>query len=159
MTINTIWIKSLKVWHDVTNLKFIIYLMIFQYYFYPFLSHTLYLWAFSPSISYIVNYLSILGVACKTQVISFLQVNNLFTTNLVYLGNPFEVVVYYFLIRGMTNLNYRDRVLIMSVLVYIVTLWTGSMMGHDIRLSCSYDFTKVLNYNVCQPWENIDLVS
>ena len=59
----------------------------------------------------------------------------------------------------MTSLNYRDRVLIMSVLVYMVTLWTGSMMGHDIRLSCSYDFTKVLNYNVCQPWENIDLVS
>ena len=43
-------------------------------------------------------------------------------------------------------------------LVCMVTHWTGITVSHDIRLSGSYDFTKMLYYIVFYPWENIELV-
>ena len=32
------------------------------------------------------------------------------------------------------------------------------MVSHNVRLSDSYDFTKLLYYIISQPWENIELV-
>ena len=34
----------------------------------------------------------------------------------------------------------------------------GPTMSHDVRLSGSQDFTKLLYYIVSQPWENIELI-
>ena len=48
------------------------------------------------------------------------------------LDNPFEVVVYYLLIGGMTYLDYRDRFHMVGTLVYMVIHWTKIMVGHDI---------------------------
>ena len=56
------------------------------------------------------------------------------------LGNLFKVVVYYLLIRGMTNLDN----------------WDGVPM---LRLLGSHDFTKLLYYINSQPWDNIELMS
>ena len=46
----------------------------------------------------------------------------------------------------------------MSALVYMVTHWIRPILSHDIRLSSCYDFTKLLQYVVSQPLENIELV-
>ena len=62
----------------------------------------------------------------------------------LYLGNPFEVVVPHFLIGGMVGLGHRDAVPIVSTLVCMVTYWTKPLVSHDVRLSGSSDFTKLL---------------
>ena len=77
----------------------------------------------------------------------------------VDLGSLFETIVQYLLIRGMPSLGHHDGVLAVSALVCIVTLWTRLTMSHDIRLSGSHDFNKMLHYIVSQPWENIELMS
>ena len=74
------------------------------------------------------------------------------------LGNPWEVVVHYLLIGGMTSLCYRDEFAMVSTLVWMVTHWTWPTMSHDLRLSSSYDLTKLLHCVISQPWENIELV-
>ena len=75
------------------------------------------------------------------------------------LGNLFETIVHHLLIRVMTILCHWDRVPIMSTLVCMVyTLDMTYTMSHDIRLSGSHDFTKLLHYIVSQPWENIELL-
>ena len=51
------------------------------------------------------------------------------------LGNPVEIVMHYLLIGGMTCLNCRDKFPIVSVLVCMVTHWTGRTVNHDIKLS------------------------
>ena len=66
------------------------------------------------------------------------------------LGNPFEAVVYHLIIGGMTGLDCRDEVPMMSTLMCMVTYWTGPTMSHDIRLLGSHDFTKLLYYIVSQ---------
>ena len=48
----------------------------------------------------------------------FLIIDDLFTV--MHLGNPLEVVVYRFLIGGMTNLVYRDGFPMVSALVCMV---------------------------------------
>ena len=70
---------SLNAWHDVTNLKFIIYLIIFQWHFYLSLFHTLYFMSIPTYISCIVHDLSVLWVVWKVQVMTSLQVADLFT--------------------------------------------------------------------------------
>ena len=50
------------------------------------------------------------------------------------LGNPFEVVVHYLLIRGIVSLDYWDRFPMVSVLVCMVTHGEGHTVGHDVRL-------------------------
>ena len=41
----------------------------------------------------------------------------------------------------------------------MVTHWIGPIMSHDIRLSSSHDFTKLLCYIVSnQPCEDVELV-
>ena len=74
------------------------------------------------------------------------------------LGNPWEVVVHYFLIRGMTGLGYRDEFSMVSALVCMVTHWTGLIISYNLRLSSSHDLIKLLHCVVSQPWENIELV-
>ena len=58
-------IEPLKTWHDVINLKFIIYLMMFQFHFYLSLFHVLYFMSIFACIFCIVCELGVLGVAHK----------------------------------------------------------------------------------------------
>ena len=74
------------------------------------------------------------------------------------LGNRFEGVVHHLLIGGMVGLGHRDRVPMVSALVYVVTHWIGPMISHDIRLLGIHDFIKLLYCIVSQPWENIEFV-
>ena len=67
------------------------------------------------------------------------------------LGNPLEVVVHHLLIRGMASLGYRHGFPMVSVLVCMVTHWTGPTMSHELRLSSSHDLTKLLHCIVSQP--------
>ena len=60
------------------------------------------------------------------------------------LGNPFETVVHYLLIRRMIRLDHWDGIPIMRALMYTFTYWTGLTMSHDIKLSGSDDFTELL---------------
>ena len=52
---------------------------------------------------------------------------------LMDLGNPFEIVVHYFLIEGMKSLGHQDMILMVSVLMYMITYWTRSTVGHNIN--------------------------
>ena len=61
------------------------------------------------------------------------------------LGNPLQDVVHHLQIGGMISFGYRDGFLMESVLVCMVTDWTGRTMSHDLKLSSSYDFTKPLH--------------
>lgn len=66
------------------------------------------------------------------------------------LGNSYEVVVYYLLIRRMTSLSHQDEFSIMSALAYMVTHWIGHMVNHDINhqvamISPNYYVTWPLN--------------
>ena len=67
------------------------------------------------------------------------------------LGKPLEVVVYHFLIGGMTSLGYWDKFPMVSALVCMVTHWIGPMVSYDLRLSSSLDLTKLLHCVVSQP--------
>lgn len=48
------------------------------------------------------------------------------------LGNPFEVIVHYLLIKGMTNFSHEDEILMVNTLVYMVIHWTKPLMSHKI---------------------------
>ena len=67
------------------------------------------------------------------------------------LGNPLEVIEHHLLIEGMTSLGYRDGFPMVSVLVCMVTYWTGPTVSHDLSFSSSRDLTKLLYYVVSQP--------
>ena len=67
------------------------------------------------------------------------------------LGNPLEVVVHHLLIGGMTGLSYQNEFPMVSALVCMVTHWIGPTMSHDLRLSSSHDFTKLLHCVVSKP--------
>ena len=69
----------------------------------------------------------------------------------MHLGNLFEAIVHHFLIGGIVSLGRQDEVPMLSALVFMVTHWTRPTVSHDIRLSGSYDFTKLLYYVVSQP--------
>ena len=71
-------IEPLKAWHDITNVKFIVYLTINKLHFYPSLFHVLFFMNILVCIFYIVHDLGVLGVVQKIQVINSLQVDNLF---------------------------------------------------------------------------------
>ena len=70
------------------------------------------------------------------------------------LHNPFEVILHYLLIRGVVGLGHQDEVLMVSTLVCMITHWIGLMMSHDVRLSGSHNFTKLLYYIISQSWKN-----
>ena len=59
--------------------------------------------------------------------------------------------MHHFLIGGIVSLGRQDEVPMLSALVFMVTHWTRPTVSHDIRLSGSYDFTKLLYYVVSQP--------
>ena len=58
-------IEPLKAWHDVINLEFIFYLMMFQFHFYLSLFNVLYFKSILACIFYIVLYLGALEIAQK----------------------------------------------------------------------------------------------
>ena len=58
-------IEPLKAWHDVINLEFISYLMMFQFHSYLSLFHVLYFMRILICVFYIVRDLGTLGVAQK----------------------------------------------------------------------------------------------
>ena len=89
--------------------------MIFQFHFYLSLFHALHFMNILVCIFRSVRDLDALEVVQKIQVMGFSHrwlVHNQF----VGLGNILEVVVHYFLIRGMANLSYRDGFPIVSAL-------------------------------------------
>ena len=63
--LHTIRVEPLKAWHDVINLEFIIYLMMFQFHFYLSLFHVLYFMIILICIFYTVHDLGALEVAQK----------------------------------------------------------------------------------------------
>ena len=67
------------------------------------------------------------------------------------LGNTLEIAVHYLLIRGMVGLGYWDEFPMVSALVCMVAHWIGHMLSYDLRLSSSYEFTKLFHYVVSQP--------
>ena len=67
------------------------------------------------------------------------------------LGNPLEVLVHHFLIRGITDLGYWGEFPMMSVLICMDAHWTGPIVSYGLRLSSSYEFTKLFHYVVSQP--------
>lgn len=76
----------------------------------------------------------------------------------VSLDNPFEAIMHYLLIRGVTSLRNQDEVPMMSALLCTITHWIGPTVNHNIRILGSHDFTKILYCIVSQPWENTELV-
>ena len=54
------------------------------------------------------------------------------------------------LIGRMVGLGYWDGVPMMSTLMCMVTHLTQPVVSHDIRISSSHDFTKLLHYIVFQ---------
>ena len=67
------------------------------------------------------------------------------------LGNPLEVVMHHLLIGGMSGFGCQDGFPIVSALVCMVKHWTIPMVSHDLRLSSSHDFIKMLHCVVSQP--------
>ena len=67
------------------------------------------------------------------------------------LGNPLEDVVHHLLIRGRTGLGYWGESLMVSALVCMVAHWIRPMVSYDLRLSSSYDITKLLHCVVSPP--------
>ena len=60
------------------------------------------------------------------------------------LGNPFEVVVHYLLIRGITGLDHHDEIPMVSALH-----WT--IVSYDVKLLSYHDFTKLQCCIISQP--------
>ena len=58
----------------------------------------------------------------------------------------------------MVGFGYRDGFSMVSVLVCMVTHWTGHTISHELRLLSSHDLTKLLHCVVSQSRENIELV-
>ena len=106
----------------------------------------------------IVYDLGALRVAMKNPSQEFLVNKWLVRIWFMGLGNPLDVVVHYLLIGGMVSLGHRDKFPIVGALVCMVTHWTRSTVSHDLRLSNSHDFTKLLHYVISQYWENIEIV-
>ena len=48
------------------------------------------------------------------------------------LDNVFEIIVYYLLIEMIVYLGHRDRILMVSEPVYMVTHWIRVMVSYDI---------------------------
>ena len=69
----------------------------------------------------------------------------------VNLSNPFDVVVHYLFIRGMIYLDYQDRVLMVSTLVWWVIIYNVRLLGSHNSLSCYIVLSS-------QPWEDTELV-
>ena len=67
------------------------------------------------------------------------------------LGNPFEVVVYYFLIREMNSLGHQDEFPMVSTLGCMIAHGIGLMVSHNVWLSNSHELTKLLYCIVSQP--------
>ena len=112
-------IEPLKTWHDIINLEFITYLMMFQFHFYLSLFHVLYF-----------SYLHILHCMWLRCIRSYIEdlnhgflVNRYVHNRFIGLGNPLEVVVHHCLIGGMVGLGYWDGFLMVSVLVCMVTCY------------------------------------
>lgn len=68
----------------------------------------------------------------------------------VGLSISLKVIVHYFLIGEMVDLDHRDEFLMMSALACMVINWIRLTMSHDLRLSNCHDFIKPLHYVVSQ---------
>ena len=86
-------IEPSKAWHDVINIEFVIYLMMFWFHFYLSLFHEVYFKSILVCIFCIVRDLATLGLAQNILSHGFLA-NRWFVHNrFMGLGNPLEVVV------------------------------------------------------------------
>ena len=151
-------IEPLKVWHDVTYLEFIIYLMIFQFHLYLSLFHALYSISILAKHLLHCTWLRCLKSYTKDLSHGFLPSRWFVHNHSVDLGNPFKVIVHYILIGRMVGLSHQDGFPMMSALMCMVTHWPWLTMSHDIRLSSTYDFIKLLYCVFSQPWENTEFM-
>ena len=83
-------------------------------------------------ITCIVHDLSALGVVLKSKSLGFLTSLWVVYNWFINLGNPFEIVVHYLLIRGMTCLDQQDEFPMMSVVVCMVTHKIGPPVNCEI---------------------------
>ena len=74
------------------------------------------------------------------------------------LDNSLEGMIHYFLFGRIIDLGYRDGVLMVSALMCTITHKIWPITSHDVRLSNSHDFTKLLHYIVSQLLKNIEFV-
>ena len=75
------------------------------------------------------------------------------------LSNPFDFVVHYLLIEGMTYLGHWDGFFMISSLVCMITHYTRPTYDESWHwLSCSYDLTKLLYCIGSEPWEDTKLM-
>ena len=151
-------------------MKFVIYLIMFQFHFYLSLFNNFPISLLSIFISCIILYkhfclhlLHCTWLGCIRSCIEdlshgFLANRWLVHNRFVSLGNPLEVILHYLLIGRIVDLGYRYRFPMVSALVCMVIHWTGPMVRHDLRLSSSHELTKLLHCVVFKPWENIELV-
>ena len=149
--------ELLKAWHDVIDLEFLIYLMVFQFHFYLSLFHALHFMSILVYIFCSVCDMSAFMSYRENPSHGFLVNRWLVQSRFVGLDNLLEAIVHHhLLIGGITGLEYRDEFSMVSTLVCMVTYWTGLMVSHDLRLSSIRDLTKLLHCVVSQPWENIE---
>ena len=66
------------------------------------------------------------------------------------LGNTLEALVHHLLIGGMTGLGYWDGFPMVSAIVCMVAHWIEPIVSHNLRLSSSHDFIKLLHYVISQ---------
>ena len=102
---DSVRIEPLKVWRDVIDLEFVIYLMIFQFHFYLSLFHVLYFMSIFVYHLLHCNWFRCIRSCTKNPSHVFLTNRWLVHNWFVSLGNLLEVVVCHLLIGGMVGLS------------------------------------------------------
>ena len=138
-------IEPLKSWLDVINpLKFIIYLIKFQFTFIYFISCII---PYKHSDLYLLHCSWLRCIrSCMEDFSHGCLLNRWFVHNqFIGLGKLLKVVMHHLLIRGMAHFGYRDEFPMVSVLVCMVTYWIRPLVSHDLRLSSRHDLTKLFH--------------
>ena len=126
-------IEHLKVWHNVIinifiiewyDSNFSVSSILFKYYT---------LLAFKPDTFLHCTWSRYVRRCMKDPSHEFLTNKWLLHNSLMDLGNPFEIVVHYLLIEGIKSLSHQDKILMVSVLMYMIAYWTRPMVTHNIN--------------------------
>ena len=155
---NVVGIEPWKTWHDVTDWD-------------SFINQFIYVSWFPLHISFVlISYLSIhtlhhlhcTWLGCIRSYIEYPSHGFLVEWWVVHswfmdLGYPFETIVHYLLIGGITCHGYQDCFPMVSILVHVMCI------GQDLRwiMTQGYQlpwFTKLPYYIDAQPWEDIEFV-
>ena len=130
--VGNVRIEPLKAWHNVIDLEFIIYLMMFQFHFYLSLFHVLLYKHFCLHLLHCM-WLRCIRSCTKDLSHEFLENRWLIHNQFLGLGNLLKVVVHHFLIGGMVGLGYWDKFSMMSHYKENVKRWRFLNVKIDIR--------------------------